>query len=172
MHGWEDRTAVVLVFITTINQRDVTVWCCIILFFPSIILSFSPHLSPPLAFALSLSIFLFLSPAQTHSPLKPHHYIPDDCACWEVTVNVLNRRCEIPFKKHFQAFAVPTESHLSSKQIGQTSEWERTTHIYIYLFSLLYFNYLHIVTTLYTDIIWHLKYLYFFGHFCECIVYC
>ena len=35
--------------------------------------------------------------------------------------------------------------------------------IFVFLFSLLYFNYLHVVTTLYIDIIWHLKCLYSFG---------
>jgi hypothetical protein len=36
---------------------------------------------------------------------------------------------------------------------------------FVYLFSILYFNYLHIVTTLYTVIISHLKCLYSFGTF-------
>ena len=44
-----------------------------------------------------------------------------------------------------------------------------TTHIYIYLFSLLYFNYLHIVTTIYIDIMTFEMCL-FLWNFCDCNV--
>ena len=40
-----------------------------------------------------------------------------------------------------------------------------TTHIYVYLFSLVYFNNVHIITKLYKAIKWHLKCLYSYGTF-------
>ena len=48
------------------------------------------------------------------------------------------------------------------------SQWRthiivNTTYIYVYLFSLLYINYVHIITTRYIYIIWHLQCLYSFG---------
>ena len=59
---------------------------------------------------------------------------------------------------------------------GKVNQWRtntivNTTYSYVYLYSILYFNYLHIITTLYIYIIWHEMPL-FFWNFCECNVYC
>ena len=53
-------------------------------------------------------------------------------------------------------------------EIPKGNQWRtntivNTTHIYVYLFSIMFFNYLHIVTPLYIAIIWYLKCLYSFG---------
>ena len=62
---------------------------------------------------------------------------------------------------------------LPQEKVNQwrTNTIVNTTHIYAYLFSLLYFNHLYIVTTLYIHIIWFVMSL-FFWNFCECNVYC